>query len=200
MRTVLSLTVVFGIVAGSSAQEPPKPAPPEQPAAPAYAVPKLPLPPNPGSMNVVSSQAVSDKGKVSLFVMKNEPVTTTEAFTYIVQVPNTVVEDDGNGGKITKTVVKPETKTGTRAVTKYVSVMKQYPVTGNEKLTLTDAAGKKLSDDEVLKALEKPAFIFEFTDKPNADFLKTLQPETVVLAWKPLPVDPTTAPSPPPKR
>lgn len=165
--------VLLAASPSAHAQEPPK------------AVPKLPSPPNPGSMVVVSAQAVTDKGKVSLLVAVNKPVSAQEQYTYTVQEPVEVVEDDGKGGKVKKTVRKPVQKQGTRIITKYVTEMKQYPVTGNENLTVTDASGKKLSDDEVQKALEKPAFIFEFTDKPNADLLKMLKPETVVMAWKP---------------
>jgi uncharacterized protein YkwD len=174
------------------AQEPPKPS--VTPAQPNPALPKLPVPPSNGSMSVVSAQAIADKGKLILFVMKNEPVTTVEKYTFTEQVPVKVLVDDGKGGKVEKTESKQVTKEGTRNITKYVSVMKQYPVTGNDNLTVTDATGKKLSDDEVRKALEKPVFAFEFTDKPNTDFLKTLKPETVVLAWKPVQHAPAAVP------
>lgn len=201
MRTILALAAVFGIVAPALAQEPPKPVP----AQPNPATPKLPLPPYPGSMSVVSAQAVADKGKLSLFVVKNEPAIFTESFTFTEQVPVKVLKDDGKGGKVEKTVMESVTRQGARYITKYVPTMKQYLVSGNEKLTVTDVTGKKLSDGEVLKALEKPAFVFEFTDKPNADFLKTLKPHTVVLVWKSRqPTPPAAVPVPaapvPPKK
>lgn len=138
-------------------------------------------------MRVLSAQAVADKGKVTLIVAANVPVFAVQwVYSYTQQVPVEVEEDDGTGRKVRKTVMKPVEKQGTRmVVTKYRVEMKQYLVTGNDRLTLLDATGKKLSDDDVLKTLENPAFILECTEEPDADFLKTLKPDTVALARKP---------------
>jgi uncharacterized protein YkwD len=146
--------------------------------------PNLPLPITPDMMNVVSAQAVSQQGKVFLYATNSKPVMVTEAYTYTEPVPVTVEAVDSQGRKVTRTEMKTVTKQGTKTLTKYVSEMKQFPVTGNDNLILTDATGRRLSDAEVLSMLGKPSFVIEFKGKPHAEFLKLLKPETVVMSWK----------------
>ncbi|MFO0815341.1 MAG: CAP domain-containing protein [Gemmatales bacterium] len=150
----------------------------------AHEPPNLPLPPTPDMMSIVSAQAVTQHGKVFLFATNTKPVMATEAYTYSEQVPVTVEALDGQGNKVIKTEMRTVTKQGIRTITKYVSELKQFPVSGNDNLILTDATGRKLSDAEVMTKLAKPSFVIEFKGKPHAEFLKLMKPETVVVQWK----------------
>lgn len=178
MRMSLSLMLAIGIVAGAWSQQP------------SGGPSQLPLPPSPSTMNIQSAQAFVNQGKVFLYVTASEPVYESVTFTYCEPVQVKVLTDDGQGGKIEKNVTQTVTKQGTKTVSKYVFVTKQYTVTGNDTLLLSDATGRKLTDAEVLKALEKPAFIYEFKDQPHEAYLKSLKPETVVMRWKSQPVVP----------
>lgn len=163
MRTVLSLAVVFSLVAAAPAADPPKIT---------------------GTMpGLVLAQAASKDGKVMLTV--KYPVTSYKTVNETVNV-EVVRKVDGKEVK----VLVPET------VTKMV-VITEWKVTevrlGDAGVAVTDATGKAVSRDDVLKRLEKETAILRAVGGPADPFyLQTTKPDTLVLVTPIPPPQPAT--------
>lgn len=140
------------------------------------------LPPKPPSVGIAKA-GTDQNSKVFVKITVTEPVVEKVPFNYTVQVPTTVQEDDGKGGKRTDTKFKAEAKTGVRSVTKAVFVEKVF-LAGGDSASFADASGKSLSDDELLKRLQEPSPIFIFDGKADELFLKAIKPEAIVMTLK----------------
>lgn len=177
MRTVLSLAVVFGLVAGSSAQEPPKVTP--------VIAPTVDLPKITGTVpQVVLAKAATKDGKVVVTVKLAEQICFPETQTVSMDVVKRV-----DGKDVTEKVTKAVTVTVCKTQWKVVEI----PM-GQPGVSVTDGTGKAVSQDDVLKRLEKETAILRAMGGPADPFyLQTTKPETLVLVT-PLPPPQPAAP------
>jgi hypothetical protein len=132
----------------------------------------------------VSAQVFEDdSGKIFVEAQLPGPENVEKTVADVVQVPFIELIDDGKGGKRQVTNFRAEVRTRTYTVLEQ-PVPKRYWVSGNKSLSVRNAAGKMLSDDELKTALENRADVYEFTARPNPRFLESLRPETVLLVWQ----------------
>jgi uncharacterized protein YkwD len=177
MRTVLSLAVVFGLIATAPAADPPKITGTQ-----------------PG---LVLAQAASKDGKVTLTLKC--PVTKCFPKTRAVKM-DVVKKVDG----------KDVTETVTKNVTEMDCVTEWYVTEvrlGDAGVAVTDATGKAVTSEDVLKRLEKETAVLRCVGGPADPFyLQTTKPDTLVLVTPGSPIQPVTPapggvfpPPPPPK-
>ena len=188
MRGLVSLVFVIGLVATTAGQACGDHAtpPPVTPDCSPSEVSGTPLPDKVSGMNKASAQVVVDKGEVYLIVLDNRPMETV----YVVREPSAELRDDGQGEKTEAKRFTPEVRIRT-CVSLEPALPRRYRVSGNKALAVMDGTGKTLTDKEVIKALEKPAVVYEVNDKPDPELLATplhppmiLQPDAVLLVWE----------------
>lgn len=181
MRAIGSLVIVIGLGASALGQGVVvEPVPLDRP--------QQPVPGQPPLANKIATcvaQAVADKGNLILDVCRSEPVRVVKKGRSIVYWgPFEELRDDGEGGKRLVKYQRPKISAHTYTVVEQVSVKRRYLVSGNKSLAVRDATGKTLSDEEVMTVLKEPVNVYEFAEKPDPAFLKTLRPEAVVLVWE----------------
>jgi uncharacterized protein YkwD len=156
MRTILSLAVVFGLVVAAPAADPPKIT---------------------GTMpSLVLAQAASKYGKVTLTVKFHETFWKDVVETYQVEELRTV-----DGKQVKVTVPKTVTKKVSLVVWKETEVH-----LGQPGVSVSDATGKVITPDDVLKRLEKETAILRAVGGPADPFyLQTTKPDTLVLVTPP---------------
>ena len=180
MRAIGSLVIVIGLGASALGQGVVvEPAPVDRPQ---QQVPGQPPLVNQSAKCV--AQAVADEGNIILQVSRVEPKEVEKKYVaYFVKEPVEELRDDGEGGKRKVTYYRHKASTRTYTQKMLVRVSKRYSVIGNKSLVVRTAGGATLCAEEVKAALQEPVDVYEFTDKPDAAFLQTLAPETVVLVW-----------------